>query len=484
MANDHPTEPTPMRIDGRAVMAEEETAVLSPWDQREVGRVPTGSEADVDRAVSIALARHRGGALPAHQRAEILDTAAEALVRRSEEFARSVSAESAKPIRTARAEAARCVDTFRFAAAVARTLTGETVPMDASSAGIGKLGFTMRVPIGVVGAISPFNFPLNLVAHKVAPAIAAGAPVVLKPSSATPLTALLLHELLEEEAGLPPGWLNTVTVPGRVADRLVTHEDVAAITFTGSPEVGWGIRARAPRKRVGLELGNNAPVIVHHDADTTAAARAVAVGGYAFSGQTCISVQRVYVHDRVYEDFLSQLSTAVESLRTGDPADPATDVSALIDTSETERVMGVIDEAVAAGADMVTGGPSDTAGLIRPTVLAGVRDDMTFCRSELFGPAVGVRTYRDIDSAVAAANDTRYGLQAGIFTRDISTGLQAAADLDFGGVCVNEIPTFRADQMPYGGIRDSGNTKEGPAWAVREMTEERMVVVQVATEGE
>ena len=266
------TDLTPMQIDGEAVTTAEESLVRSPFDGHEIGRVPLGTEADVDRAVDVAVTRHRGGALPAHQRAEILDLAAAAIAARNEEFAQSISSEAAKPIATARIEASRAVDTFRFAASVARTFTGEMVPLDASPAGGGKLGFTLRLPVGVVGAISPFNFPLNLVAHKVAPAIAAGCPVVLKPASSTPLTALLLAQVLEDEAGLPAGWLNVVTVPGRVADRLVTHDDVALITFTGSPEVGWSIRARAPRKRVGLELGNNAPVIVHSDADVETAA--------------------------------------------------------------------------------------------------------------------------------------------------------------------------------------------------------------------
>jgi acyl-CoA reductase-like NAD-dependent aldehyde dehydrogenase len=472
----------PMRIDGEAVTTAKAAPVLSPYDGREVGRVPVGSEVDIDRAVSVALARHESGAMPAHQRAEILDAAVVALLDRQEELARCISAESAKPISTARVEAARSVDTFRFSAAVARTLTGETIPMDASAAGVGKLGFTLRVPVGVVAAISPFNFPLNLVAHKVAPAIAAGCPMVLKPASTTPLTALLLAEVLEGDAGLPAGWLNVVTVPGRVADHLVTHPDVAAITFTGSPEVGWNIRARAPRKRVGLELGNNAPVIVHHDADVPVAAAKVTLGGFSFSGQTCISVQRVYVHDDVADQFLEQLRERVSELVVGDPADPATDVSALISTSETDRVAAAVTEAVDGGATVVTGGdrldPRGGTGVLTPTVLSDVDDDMVVCRTEIFGPVVAVRRYRELDDAISAANDSRYGLQAGVFTSDISTGLDAAHRLDYGGVCVNEVPTFRADQMPYGGIRDSGNTKEGPAWAVREMTEERMVVIQ------
>lgn len=469
---------TPMLIDGEAVETDEVAVVRSPFDGSELGRVPVGSEAHIDRAVAAALARHRAGALPAHQRAEILDRAAVAIDSRSEELARSISAEAAKPISAARVETQRCVDTFRFSAGVARSLTGEMVPMDASSAGLGKIGFTLRLPVGVVGAISPFNFPLNLVAHKVAPAIASGCPVVLKPASATPLTALLLARLLEHDAGLPPGWLNVVTCPGAVADRLVTHDDVAAISFTGSPPVGWGIRQRAPRKRVGLELGNNAPVIVHRDADLATAAAKVTRGGYAYSGQTCISVQRVYVHREVYGDFMELLDAAVNELVVGDPADEATDVSALINSGETDRVESWIGEAVQAGATLRTGGTREQ-GLLRPTVLTDVSADMQVCRNEVFGPLVGVQTYSDIGEAFDAANDTRYGLQAGIFTNDLSLGIEAAHRLDFGGVCVNEIPTYRTDQMPYGGIKDSGNTKEGPAWSAREMmTEERMVVIQ------
>ena len=472
------TELTPMRIDGEAVTAADEAVVRSPYDGHEVGRVPVGTIADLDRAVAVAVARHAEGAPPAHVRAEVLDRAAVALAEEQEAFARSISEESAKPVATARVEAARAVDTFRFAAAAARTVAGEVLPMDASSAGVGKVGFTLRVPVGVVGAISPFNFPLNLVAHKVAPAIAAGCPVVLKPASATPLTALRLAELLEDRAGLPTGWLNVVTCPGRVADHLVTHDDVAHITFTGSAEVGWGIRARAPRKHVGLELGNNAPVIVHADADVAAAAAKVATAGYSFAGQTCISVQRAYVHAEVAEAFLDALVAEVEAKVVGDPADDATDVSALIDPGETDRVRGVVADAVAAGARVATGDTTAEDGVYRPTVLTDVRNDMDVCATEVFGPVVGVQTYTDVEEAFRLANDTVYGLQAGIFTDDLSTALAAAHALDFGGVTVNEVPTFRADQMPYGGIHESGNTKEGPAWAVREMTHERMVVLQ------
>ncbi|HOT79230.1 MAG TPA: aldehyde dehydrogenase family protein [Microthrixaceae bacterium] len=467
---------TPALIDGTDVTDGEVTEVRSPFDGRVVGLVPSLTTDHVDRAVAVALERHRGPQLPAHQRAEILERAAVLLTERNEEFGQSISAESAKPITTARIEASRAVDTLRFSAVQARTLVGEMVAMDATPAGVGKLGYVKRVPIGVIGAISPFNFPLNLVCHKIAPALAAGCPVVLKPASATPLTALKIARLFEE-AGLPPGWLNVVTCPGSVADRLVTHDDVAMITFTGSPEVGWGIRARGARKRVSLELGNNAPVVVEADADLELAATKIVAGGFAFSGQTCISVQRVYVHSSVHDELLDLVTAKVEQLVVGDPADDATVVSALIASKETKRVKDWIDEAVAAGARLVVGGDLTPDEVLKPTVLDNVTADMKVCSDEVFGPMIGVASYDDYEDALARANDTRYGLQAAVFTKDLAKALRAADVLDFGGVLINEMPSWRADQQPYGGVRDSGNTREGPAYTVQEMTERRVIII-------
>lgn len=469
---------TPMRIGHELVAAAEVREVRSPYDGRVVGAVPVGTTEHLDRAIAVAHDLHRAGPLPAHERAATLDRAAVAIAEDLEALARTIAEESAKPIRIARGEARRAVETFRFAAAAARTLTGETVPLDASPPGDGKLGFVLRIPVGVIGAISPFNFPLNLVAHKVAPAIAAGCPVVLKPASATPLSALALADLLVDRCGLPPGWLQVVTCSGRVAEHLVTHPDVAMITFTGSPDVGWGIRQRAPRKRVSLELGNNTPVIIEGDADVVGAARKIAVGGFSFAGQSCIAVQRVLAHASVVDTFTEALVDEVARLVVGDPMDEATDLSALIDGAETDRVRRWIDEAVAGGATVRTGGGLSGDGVLAPTVLTDVRPDMEVCRSEVFGPVVGVQAYDTLEEAIALANDTRYGLQAGIFTASVASAMRAARRLDFGGVLVNEVPTWRADQMPYGGLRDSGNAKEGPAWAVREMTEERMVVIE------
>ena len=468
----------PMRIGSELVTTGDEATILSPFDGSELGRVAIGTGDQVNAAVGAARAVRREP-MPAHQRAAILDAAAEALTTRHEEFARSIAGEAAKPIKTARIEAARAAGTFRFAAVEARTLTGETIAMDANDAGIGKFGFTLRVPVGVVGAISPFNFPLNLVSHKVAPAIAAGCPLVLKPASQTPLTALLLASMLLDDAGLPPGWLNVVIGGGgSVGNAIVDHDDIAYITFTGSPEVGWGIKGRAPRKKVGLELGNNAPVIVEPDANLELAATKIVAGGFGYSGQTCISVQRVYAHDSIRDELVDRVVAKVEQLVVGDPMDDTTDVSALINEGERDRIVGWIEEATGGGAKIATGG-SVVDAVLTPTVLTGVLPKMKVCTQEVFGPLIGFQGYQELDAAFAAANDSRYGLQAAIFTTDLGAALKAAHSLDFGGVMVNEMPTFRTDQMPYGGVKDSGNTKEGPHYAVREMTQERLVVIQM-----
>ena len=451
--------------------------VRSPYDGTEVDRVPAATAADVDRAVAAGRRAMAQDPMPAWRRAEILDAAAAAIATRRDELTAIIAREAGKPIRTARVEVDRAVSTFTFSAVEARSLTGELVAMDASEAGVGKLGFTLRVPVGVVGAISPFNFPLNLVAHKVAPAIAAGCAVVLKPASQTPRSALALRDVLLE-CGLPEPWFTVV--PGsasEVGNAIVDHPDVPYLTFTGSPDVGWGIKQRAFRKRVGLELGNNAPVIVTSSADVERAASAISVAAFSYAGQSCISTQRVYVHDAVARAFVDALVPKVESLVVGDPLDEATDVSSLIAPAERDRVVSWIDEAVAAGAEAVCGRKVDGT-LLWPTVLTGVRPDMRVSADEVFGPVVGLQRYAELDEAIALANDTRYGLQAAIYSNDLAESLAAVRALDFGGVLVNEVPTWRTDQMPYGGVRDSGNTREGPAYAVREMTERRLIVIQ------
>ena len=452
--------------------------VRSPYDNSLIGKIPACTAADVDRAVAVARAALHAGPMPLWRRAQILDIAAARLTERREEFAQIISRESAKPIKTARVEAERAAGTFLFAAAEARKLAGEMIPLDALQSGEGKFGFTLRVPIGVVGAIAPFNFPLNLVVHKVAPAIAAGCPVVLKPASQTPFSSIALAEMLIDECGLPADHLQVVTGGGStVGNAVVDHPDIALITFTGSPDVGWGIRSRAPRKRVGLELGNNAPVIIEADGNWLQAADKIRMAGFSHAGQSCISTQRIFVHSSIATQFTDALAERVATLVVGDPADEATDVSALISISERDRVKSWIDEAVTQGAQLVSGGVIGEDGVLRPTILANVSHDMKVCAGEVFGPVVAIASYDDLDEALRLANDSAFGLQAAIFTSDIGKGLKAIRTLDFGGVLVNEVPTWRADQQPYGGLRDSGNTREGPAFSVKEMTEIRMVVI-------
>ena len=464
-------------LDGEWIETGAWIEVVSPYDGSTVARVAKAGAAETRAAVD-AAERAMRDPLPAHKRAEILVRVAGALGKRADEVARQISAEAGKPLKAARVEVARAMSTYTMSAVEARKLAGEMVPMDASQAGEGKLAFTQRVPIGVVGAISPFNFPLNLVAHKIAPALAAGCAVVLKPASQTPLSALLLAEL-EHDAGLPAGWLNVLVGPAsEIGDVLVEDDRVKLITFTGSAGVGWKLRERAPRKRVNLELGNATPVIVEADADVEDAATRCAANAFSFAGQSCISVQRILVHEDVYDAFRAAFLPRVEALVVGDPAEEETDVGPLISEGERDRVVAWIEEAREAGAAILTGGRVED-DLLLPTVVERPGPETKLACDEAFGPVCTLQPYAALDEAIAIANATRYGLQAGIFTSSIRTALEASRALEFGGVTVNEAPTFRADQMPYGGVKDSGNTREGPAWAVREMTEERLVVIQL-----
>ncbi len=453
--------------------------VESPYDGTAVGRVALGDAALVDRCAIAARAAFESGDFPQHERAAVLDRAAELAGERVDDLALTIAAEAGKPLKTARAEAERCVDTLTFSAVEARKLSGGTVPMEASASGAGKLGVMMRVPYGVVGAISPFNFPLNLVAHKLGPAIAAGNAVVLKPAGQTPISALKLAAILLD-AGLPPGWLSVVPGPGaEVGNAIVEHELTGALSFTGSAKVGWGIRSRVPHKKVNLELGSNAPLIVHSDGDWETAADKAKLHAFSHAGQSCISIQRILVHEDVADAFTERLVANAKALRVGDPLDPDTDVGPLISPGDRDRVKEWVEEAVAEGAELLAGGELvDDGRCLAPTLLGSPPREAKVWREEIFGPVATIDRYADFAEALRMANDSKFGLQAGVFTRDMGRGLEAAATLEFGGVLINEVPTFRADQMPYGGVKDSGNTREGPAFAVLELTEERFVTLQ------
>jgi acyl-CoA reductase-like NAD-dependent aldehyde dehydrogenase len=450
--------------------------VTSPFDGSVVAQVAFGGRADAERAVD-AAAKAMEQPIPAHERAAVLDRVAGLLRERRDELGRTIAMEAGKPLATAQVEAERAVQTIIFSAHEARGLGGELIGMDAHPAGVNHTGMVVRRPIGVVGAISPFNFPLNLVAHKVGPAFAAGCACVLKPATATPLSALLLAQAFAD-AGQPAGWLNVIVgKSSEIGDVLIDDERVKLITFTGSSDVGWKLRGRAARKKVNLELGNSTPLIVMADADMEKAATAVAANGYAFAGQSCISIQRVYVEDSAYDRFVEALQPKVEALVTGDPLDSSTQVGPVIDEENRDRILAWVKEAVSGGATLLAGGETDARGLIRPTLLGDVDLDMQVACREVFGPVVTLARVSDIKDAVEKANGTDYGLQAGVFTQDISRAMWAAQQLDFGGVTVNEAPTWRADHMPYGGVKESGNTREGPKYAVQEMTEPRLVVI-------
>jgi len=453
--------------------------VKAPYDGTLIGRVPKGDAALVEKAVGAARAAFDAGEFPAYERAALLDRAAQLVAEREDDLTMAIAAEAGKPVKTARVEAQRCVGTLQFSAVAARTLTGHTVPMEAGAAGEGKLGIVIRVPYGVVGAISPFNFPLNLVAHKLGPAIAAGNAIVLKPAGQTPICSLKLAEVLYD-AGLPENWLQVVCGPGsEVGNAIVEDDRIGAITFTGSAPVGWEIRSKAPHKKVNLELGSSAPLIVNEDGDWETAADKAKLHAYSHAGQSCISVQRILLHESIADRFTERFVKNVESLVTGDPMDENTDVGPVISHGDRDRVKEWIDEAAAQGGEILTGGELvDEDRCIAPTVIRGEPKDCHTWKDEIFGPVATIHTFKTFDEGLEMANDSRYGLQAGVFTRDVGNAKKAGETLEFGGVLINEVPTFRTDQMPYGGVKDSGNTREGPHYAVHELTEERLITFQ------
>ena len=475
--------PARMYVAGEWRRAEREDAVTSPSSSEVLDTVPRASAADADRALAAAVEGARTmRRLTGHDRLTILERAADLVADAAEELALTISREEGKPLSESRGEAGRIPDLIRLSAHEGARMHGETVPVDSAPNAADKLGFTLRQPCGVVVAITPFNYPLLLVAHKVAPALASGNAVVLKPAQQTPLTALLLTRLLLE-AGLPEHGLQCLTGSGgELGPVLCADPRVRKISFTGSTAVGREIARVAGVKRLSLELGASCPLIVLPDADVDHVASATATGGYVNAGQVCISVQRVLVSAPVYGDFLDALRPRVDSIRVGDPLDDDTRLAALISEHEAERVEGVIRDAVDAGARLVTGGERDGA-LLSPAVVADVSPDMAIARDELFGPAVAVSRIENVDEAIAAANDSDYGLAAGIFTSDIGSALRFARDVECGNVMINATPLWRADAMPYGGLKGSGIGKEGPRYAIEEMTELKTVVFHDIGEG-
>jgi acyl-CoA reductase-like NAD-dependent aldehyde dehydrogenase len=469
-----------MYVAGQWIDKGEAIEVRNAYDNSVVDTVPRADRGDVERALQAAERGARAMAtLTAHERAAILRKAAELVAARGDDFARTISLEEGKILAEGRLEAARAVDTLNESAEAARRLHGDGVPLDAAASGKGKIGLTLRVPCGIVVAITPFNFPLNLVCHKVGPAIAGGNAVIVKPATDTPLSALKLTQALLD-AGLPAEAIGTLTGPGgELGDLLVQDRRVRKITFTGSRDVGERICRQAGIKRVTMELGSNAPVIVMPDADLDKVAAAVAATGYANAGQVCISTQRVLASGRVYGDFLDALKPRVEGLTLGNQLDPSVKIGPMVREKEAARVDDWVREAVTGGARVVTGGRRRGA-LYAPTILADVKPDMKVSSDELFGPAVAVTPFTDIEEAIALANDTPYGLAAGIFTENLEWAWKFAREVQSGNLHVNWGPQWRADLMPYGGLKQSGFGKEGPAYAIEEMTELKMVVFHLA----
>jgi len=450
--------------------------IRNPYTDAVIATVPDSSamavRAAIDRAATAAPLL---AALPAQRRGLILQQTAQRIEADTKAIAQVMAQESGKPLKYARGEVARAVETFQFAADEARRLHGETVPMDAAKAGVGKFGYFTRVPIGIVAAITPFNFPLNLVAHKVAPAIAAGCPIVLKPAPTTPLTALRLAEIVRE-AGLPVGGYEVVTGGADVGAWLTTDPRVAMISFTGSPGVARAISQTAGLRRTVWELGGNAALLIDADTELPAAVSRAIVGGYAYSGQSCISVQRIYIHRSRYAEFRDLYAAAAARLVIGDPLEERTDLGPMITDHAAERVEAWIAEAVAGGAQIVAGGTRQ-GRVLAATVLENVTPEMRVMKDEVFGPVVCLVPFDDFDAALDAINDSAYGLQAGVYTNDLGKALRAADRLHVGGVMINDVPTFRADQMPYGGVKDSGVGREGPRFAIDEMTVPKLIVI-------
>jgi acyl-CoA reductase-like NAD-dependent aldehyde dehydrogenase len=465
-------------LDGKWVTEGEPFEIHSPFDHSVVGKGYRASAAHADAAVRAAQkAFETTKTMPSYERQRILRAVSEGIRARHQEFAQLIALEAGKPTKTARAEVDRAVFTFAVAAEESTRIGGEWIPLDWEPSTVGRAAIVRRFPVGPIFAITPFNFPLNLVAHKVAPAIAAGCTVVLKPAPQTPLTSLLLAEVVEG-AGWPSGGLNVLPLAIPEAESLVKDDRLKLLTFTGSGVVGWALKQKAGKKKVLLELGGNAGVIVHSDWDTDHAARRCVTGGFSYAGQSCISVQRIYVQREVHDKFLAALVSGVKNLKTGDPLDESTDVGPMISEDAARRAAAWIEEAVASGAKIATGGKR-SGSVLEPTVLTNTRHEMKVSCEEVFAPVVAVEAYDDFKDAVRRVNDSPYGLQAGVFTRDLKLLFSAFEQLEVGGVIGGDVSAFRIDHMPYGGVKESGLGREGLRYAIEEMTEPRLLALNL-----
>jgi glyceraldehyde-3-phosphate dehydrogenase (NADP+) len=471
------TTPHPIYLAGQWVTSPDILEVSDPaHPDTPAGRTYTATPEQYDAAADAAVAAfEETRRLPAYERGRVLREISAGIKARREELGRTLALEAGKPIRDALVEVDRAVLTFRLGAEEAERMTGETIPLDLMPASRGRLGITRRFPIGPVAAISPFNFPLNLAAHKLAPAIAAGCSIVLKPPSKDPLTMLTVAEIVAE-TGLPPGAVSILPMSRELGDRMVADERFKLLTFTGSPAVGWRMKARAGKKHVVLELGGNAGVIVDATADLDWAVKRILVGAFTYAGQVCISVQRMFVQAEIWDPFMQRLTEGAQSLRAGDPLDPETVLGPMVEEAQAQRTQRWVEEAVALGGRVITGGRAEGA-FFPATILADVPPQAQICSAEAFAPVVVAFRFEDFDEAIRGVNDSDYGLQTGVFTNDLAHARRAFDELEVGGVIVNDVPTYRIDHMPYGGVKDSGIGREGLRWAIEDMTEIRIMVL-------
>ncbi|HET7678423.1 MAG TPA: aldehyde dehydrogenase family protein [Candidatus Limnocylindrales bacterium] len=471
------TKPHPIFLAGRWVDSPDLLEVTNPADPgAPAGTTYNATDAQYEEAVTAAVeAFETTRRLPAYERGAILRSISAGIKARREELGRLIALESGKPVRDALVEVDRATLTFRLGAEEAERMVGETIPLDLMPASKGRLGVTRRVPLGPVAGISPFNFPLNLAAHKLAPALAAGCTIVLTPPSKDPLTMLTVAEIIEE-AGPPAGSVSILPMTRELGDRMVADERFKLLSFTGSPSVGWRMKDRAGKKKVVLELGGNAGAIVDASADLDWAVKRILVGAFTYAGQVCISVQRLYLHESIREAFLERFMAGAKALRVGDPLDPETELGPMVDAQAAARTQRWVEEAESMGGRVLLGGRAE-GSFFPPTVMTDVPTQAQICSNEAFAPVVVVFPFRDFGDALRQVNDSSYGLQAGVFTNDLAHSWQAFAELEVGGVIVNDVPTYRIDHMPYGGVKDSGLGREGLRWAIEDMTELRIMVV-------